>query len=480
MNTDEEHAEQASVEMVEHISSLASLVGLPSSVVEVLLLLHGFDSARVADAAIERLGVLLRGAGLPPRGNAILSSRLSRPSEGEALGSTSADDVGRCPVCMDDVPVTDLLGPVLCGHHLCRDCWPNALSAALDKLELPLRCPMPKCKTSLPSSVFSALGAQSEFIADYNKLVLSRFIDARNSGAPTGAGQRSGASSVVRTVRCKGPRCNAMIALARATQLNTHCDRCASDFCARCDYPRPHSPATCAMVTTWRDAGGHSEASEAELKDWLLIKSISRPCPKCKHAIVKIPGTCNHMTCDPEASGCGACARLPARPRWPRCSASRCTVAGEHFCYLCLSKWDRDAYRCTSRDCPSAQGDIYASTKSKEDKSDQFGEPCALARSVHDYLIARDHSFFAQICTTNRVRITCSHCANARTVSSAAARPTARVHKARATANPRAQACATATRTRCCHAAQRSTRCARHGACSLKCVVPSCAPRLTF
>ena len=480
VNTDEEHAEQASVEMVEHISSLASLVGLPSSVVEVLLLLHGFDSARVADAAIERLGVLLRGAGLPPRGNAILSSRLSRPSEGEALGSTSADDVGRCPVCMDDVPVTDLLGPVLCGHHLCRDCWPNALSAALDKLELPLRCPMPKCKTSLPSSVFSALGAQSEFIADYNKLVLSRFIDARNSGAPTGAGQRSGASSVVRTVRCKGPRCNAMIALARATQLNTHCDRCASDFCARCDYPRPHSPATCAMVTTWRDAGGHSEASEAELKDWLLIKSISRPCPKCKHAIVKIPGTCNHMTCDPEASGCGACARLPARPRWPRCSASRCTVAGEHFCYLCLSKWDRDAYRCTSRDCPSAQGDIYASTKSKEDKSDQFGEPCALARSVHDYLIARDHSFFAQICTTNRVRITCSHCANARTVSSAAARPTARVHKARATANPRAQACATATRTRCCHAAQRSTRCARHGACSLKCVVPSCAPRLTF
>ena len=466
--------------MVEHISSLASLVGLPSSVVEVLLLLHGFDSARVADAAIERLGVLLRGAGLPPRGNAILSSRLSRPSEGEALGSTSAGDVGRCPVCMDDVPVTDLLGLVLCGHHLCRDCWPNALSAALDKLELPLRCPMPKCKTSLPSSVFSALGAQSEFIVDYNKLVFSRFIDARNSGAPTGAGQRSGASSVVRTVRCKGPRCNAMIALARATQLNTHCDRCASDFCARCDYPRPHSPATCAMVTTWRDAGGHSEASEAELKDWLLIKSISRPCPKCKHAIVKIPGTCNHMTCDPEASGCGACARLPARPRWPRCSASRCTVAGEHFCYLCLSKWDRDAYRCTSRDCPSAQGDIYASTKSKEDKSDQFGEPCALARSVHDYLIARDHSFFAQICTTNRVRITCSHCANARTVSSAAARPTARVHKARATANPRAQACATATRTRCCHAAQRSTRCARHGACSLKCVVPSCAPRLTF
>ena len=113
------------------------------------------------------------------------------------------------------------------------------------------------------------------------------------------------------------------------------------------------------MVTTWRDAGGHSEASEAELKDWLLIKSISRPCPKCKHAIVKIPGTCNHMTCDPEASGCGA-----------------------HFCYLCLSKWDRDAYRCTSRDCPSAQGDIYASTKSKEDKSDQFGKRRAIDRSV--------------------------------------------------------------------------------------------------
>ena len=361
MNTDEEHAEQASVEMVEHIGSLASLLGLSSSVVEVLLLLHGFDSARVADAAIERLGVLLRGAGLPPRGNAILSAQTSQPPERGALGSTSAGgDRGRCPVCMDDLPVTDLLSPVLCGHHLCRDCWPNALSAALDKLDLPLRCPMPKCKTSLPSSVFSALGAQPGFIADYNKLVLSRFIDARNSGAPTGgAGQRTGASSAVRTVRCKGSRCNAMIALERATQLNIHCDRCASEFCARCDYPRPHSPATCAMVTTWRDAGGHSEASEAELKDWLLIKSISRPCPKCKHAIVKIPGTCNHMTCDPEASGCGA-----------------------HFCYLCLSKWDRDAYRCTSRDCPSAQGDIYASTKSKEDKSDQFGKRRAIDRSV--------------------------------------------------------------------------------------------------
>ncbi len=44
---------------------------------------------------------------------------------------------------------------------------------------------------------------------------------------------------------------------------------------------------------------------------------MAKQCPKCGHAIEKVPGSCNRMLCDPGASGCG-----------------------HQFCYLCTAKWD--------------------------------------------------------------------------------------------------------------------------------------------
>lgn len=72
----------------------------------------------------------------------------------------------------------------------------------------------------------------------------------------------------------------------------------------------------------------------------LEISKLSTRCPKCGHAIIKQDGTCNHMTCDPGASGCS-----------------------HHFCYLCAADWDRSAYKCTNSKCPSSRGgggNIYA------------------------------------------------------------------------------------------------------------------------
>jgi hypothetical protein len=84
------------------------------------------------------------------------------------------------------------------------------------------------------------------------------------------------------------------------------------------------------------------EASQEDMVNWLAIKKISKRCPKCGHAIIKEPGTCNHMTCHTSASGCN-----------------------HHWCWLCSADWDTGSYRCTNTTgkCASSStggGNIHA------------------------------------------------------------------------------------------------------------------------
>lgn len=207
--------------------------------------------------------------------------------------------------------------------------------------------------------------------------------------------------AVTRTVHCKAVRCNAMLRLGPDSITSAlHCQECGNEFCCDCDYPAPHAPATCEMVAKWRDKvreglntapansiapqpnpqpnptpalpspyhpitpshhhavtppprrltvpaippspyqHGVVEVSGDDEASMLEISKLSTRCPKCGHAIIKQDGTCNHMTCDPGASGCS-----------------------HHFCYLCAADWDRSAYKCTNSKCPSSRGgggNIYA------------------------------------------------------------------------------------------------------------------------
>jgi hypothetical protein len=72
------------------------------------------------------------------------------------------------------------------------------------------------------------------------------------------------------------------------------------------------------MIQAWQAKGGKVEASEEDVASWLTVMKVSKRCPKCGHAIIKLDGTCNHMTCDTAASGCG-----------------------HEFCYLCAANWDK-------------------------------------------------------------------------------------------------------------------------------------------
>ena len=82
------------------------------------------------------------------------------------------------------------------------------------------------------------------------------------------------------------------------------------------------------------------EASGDDDASLLEISKLSKRCPKCHHAIIKEEGTCNHMTCVVQASGCG-----------------------HHFCFLCQADWDQGMYKCVNQKCPSSRaggGNIYA------------------------------------------------------------------------------------------------------------------------
>jgi hypothetical protein len=115
----------------------------------------------------------------------------------------------------------------------------------------------------------------------------SQGLDTSSSSSSSGSGEggstastggRSGgggSSGGPRLVHCQSAACSAVIRVPAASSgAQVVCGECLFRFCALCDFPAPHAPATCAQVAAWQAKGGKVEASAEDMANWLAIKQV--------------------------------------------------------------------------------------------------------------------------------------------------------------------------------------------------------------
>ncbi|KZT22729.1 hypothetical protein NEOLEDRAFT_1097174 [Neolentinus lepideus HHB14362 ss-1] len=180
--------------------------------------------------------------------------------------STSASNVAKCPICLDD-PTAPIV--LRCGHTWCKACLTNYFSAAIESRTFPMTCLGDEgaCSCCIPVVVAREVLGSDEF----DELAASAFI------------------AHVRTHPdeyrwCPGPDCEEVYRVGPADTVLT-CPRCLRRVCAHC-HVEYHEDVTCAEFK-----GG----LEPEFARWRAGKNVKH-CPKCKIAIEKVDG-CNHMTC---------------------------------------------------------------------------------------------------------------------------------------------------------------------------------------
>ena len=62
------------------------------------------------------------------------------------------------------------------------------------------------------------------------------------------------------------------------------CDSCKALICFKCGLP-------------WHKGRSCRQVQDAQFHDWAVLNDDVAKCPKCRWAVQKIPGGCNHMRC---------------------------------------------------------------------------------------------------------------------------------------------------------------------------------------
>lgn len=327
-------ASEGAIALDEAIEMLSSTLGLPEGQALVLLSAFDWDRKACAEAFLADPKSTRRMVGPHSIGASVF----------KPAAKSSASSVKECSVCFGETENPELV----CGHLFCSVCLSMQIEVKLkDKPRGCVECPGFKCKQVISEEALRTLGVRNELLRQWRHELGRVFLEAASES-----------STGMRVVHCKSARCSAVLRVSQSSNGACRCSECSHAFCFRCDFPSPHAPATCDMMAKWQEKGGMVEASKEDMANWLEIRKVSKQCPRCRHAIIKEPETCNHMTCRPDASGCG-----------------------HHFCYLCLADWDESTYKCTNSTCPSSGsggGNIYATESTgSTDEFQNMNEECA-------------------------------------------------------------------------------------------------------
>jgi hypothetical protein len=106
----------------------------------------------------------------------------------------------------------------------------------------------------------SRMKVKSSLLRNWRRALARPFLEASTQGF--GA----------KIVHCKSSFCKAVIRVEGSTSVK--CGECSFAFCSACDYPAPHAPATCNMITAWQEKDGMVEASEEDMRNYLAIKKV--------------------------------------------------------------------------------------------------------------------------------------------------------------------------------------------------------------
>lgn len=127
----------------------------------------------------------------------------------------------KCQMCNTEVSSDDLL-VLSCNdfHQVCFDCM---YYQSLLKLEsnLPLSCPVDKCKFLIPKHVIESL--------PYSQRIVKKLVDKYSKLFFAGFKENSDGQ-----VTCPDKNCNNKIELSMTDRHNLKCDKCGFDFCSMC------------------------------------------------------------------------------------------------------------------------------------------------------------------------------------------------------------------------------------------------------
>ena len=201
-----------------------------------------------------------------------------------------------CLVCFDPIEqeharVSQLMP---CGHYVCSDCFVGYFESAARSGEYSIRCPAPKCTTTLGVVESAHLLCQDGRSSVFGKL--NEFEQTRKGVQLCGPSARF----------CPTASCGHVLvpthstAAAAAADRLSHgcnlmmCGSCGISLCGNCNNVS-HLGLSCPDFANLRkqiDSGRFD--SEVLTVQWVVRHS--RPCPSCRYPIERSSG-CNHVRC---------------------------------------------------------------------------------------------------------------------------------------------------------------------------------------
>ncbi|KAI0648414.1 hypothetical protein C8Q79DRAFT_955355 [Trametes meyenii] len=284
-------------QMVENdILQVASVVGLESPIVSILMRHYNWNSDRLIEKFLDSADLVLRDAGEPELPNGEISMS-PPPAKRIRLDSPSAPQEFMCDVCCDDNPPS--VFRLRCQHAFCEPCWQEYVTSKVkDEGQCTFRCMHDNCRTVVDGASIAKL-VESSVNERYKELIRQAYVAAHShlrfcphpgctETVSCSSGVRSSLLTEVPTVKCTAGHV----------------------FCFGCGMDSDHRPLICTLVKLWlknaRDDAGTSQ--------W--IKANTRTCPKCENNIEK-NGGCNRILC------------------------RHCQY---QFCWLCMKDWSVHGY----------------------------------------------------------------------------------------------------------------------------------------
>ena len=296
------------------IASLSDTLVVPPGQSLLLLAHYSWDRGAVVEAFVEDEKATRRSAGLPQPGcDQFAKARplIEGKAQGEGGGGIEAKKTQNelvCLVCFDDLDASST-SPLTCGHVFCSDCWSRHLAVQLTMQPRGgVACMGVDCTLRVTEESLAQIGVGQSLLDQWRNALAKSFLEATGQslkpfasstssnvgekGSSGGGGNNSGAATTTvitsssssgknsargpRLVRCKSLTCSAVIRVPSwsSSGAQVTCGECSFSFCALCDFPAPHAPATCTQVATWQAKGGKVEASDEDMANWLAIKKV--------------------------------------------------------------------------------------------------------------------------------------------------------------------------------------------------------------
>jgi IBR domain/IBR domain, a half RING-finger domain len=240
--------------------------------------------------------------------------------------SSTEEPLIECPVCMDEMVLSDCVVPG-CGHAHCVDCFTQYASVKVNNSGAgdaadTITCPAPDCGDVIDYALLRSV---------LDPKTLQRF---QNFSASSYVAKASNLQWCPAPGGC--PK-NGVIALSHKygasalgkSAIMVGCE-CGFIFCFGCGR-EGHWPAECAHIDWFEKQFGRqldADGSANDMQSVSWLEKYTQDCPKCRAPTEK-SGGCNHMTCQ---------------------------TCRYEYCWMCLSIWSGSHYTCQAVEDRSSAG----------------------------------------------------------------------------------------------------------------------------